>query len=321
MTAAPLDLSSFAQSEGIYIISDPRQFDGGEQSYDEHIGEAGFNSGRGAWRLIECYTRRDIRILLELGAGSGTCSLGLVAGSSGAQIVITDTSPAFLRMVHRKLTAANIATQQTVFATLAGEDLARLPSRSVDAIVIASALHHVWDWRGFLRDAALVLRPGGVLAVQEPCREGNLMMAMALDFVLSPLWPRGLLTEDDVGRIERCRNSIYHLADSTIVKDGEDKHSFLIAELIAGARAAGFADAAVHANAHFADLVYADLSARGGSCSFIGYLDAFLERHHLVSSTGMRVLRQHLFPILHRLDARFRSGDGAALLASIVFRL
>ncbi len=321
MTEATLDLSSFTQSDGIYMISDPRQFAGGEAAYDEHIGEVGLRGGRGAWRLIEQYAKRDIRTLLEIGAGGGSCSLGLVAGASGAQTVITDTSPAFLRMIRRKLISAGIPMQDTTFATLAGEDLARLPAHSVDAIVIASALHHVGDWRGFMRDAAAVLRPGGVLAVQEPCREGNLMMAMVLDFVLSPLWPRGLLGGDDVGRIERCRDSIYHLADSTVAKEGEDKHSFLITELIAAADAAGFTGTIVHSNAHFSDLVDADLAHRKPSCSFVDYLDSFLERHQGVSRPGMEALRQHLFPTLQRLDARYRTGDGAALLASIVFRL
>jgi len=53
-------------------------------------------------------------------------------------------------MVRRKMDAAGLPTQATIFATLAGEDLARLPAESLDAIVIASALHHVGDWRGFL---------------------------------------------------------------------------------------------------------------------------------------------------------------------------
>jgi hypothetical protein len=160
-----------------------------------------------------------------------------------------------------------------------------------------------------------------VLVVQEPWRQGNLMMAMALDFVLSPPWPRGLPVQDDVDLIERCRDSIYYLADSTIAKDGEDKHSFLITELIAEAHAAGFSGTFVRGNAHFSDLVDAHLAARGGICGFVGYLDSFMEHHYRVFLPGMNALRRHFFPILHRLDARFRSGDGAALLASIRVRL
>src|SRR5260370_39531077 len=106
------------------------------------------------------------------------------------------------------MNAAGLSGQATIFATLAGEDLARLPAESLDAIVIASALHHVGDWRGFLRDAAARLRPGGVLVIQEPCREGNLMMGLALDIVLSPLWPIAALDHIARERITRCGDSI-----------------------------------------------------------------------------------------------------------------
>jgi SAM-dependent methyltransferase len=319
-----LDLFAYPRVDGVHMISPPQHFEGGEVTYDEHIGGANredlLRSGRGAWQLIMRHATRPIHTMLEIGAGGGTCSLGLVAVAPGVQTVITDTSPAFLRMVRRKLDAAGLSAQATVFATLAGEDLARLPAESLDAIVIASALHHVGDWRGFLRDAAVRLRAGGVLVIQEPCREGNLMMGMALDIVLSPLWPKDALEPTDLGRITRCRDSIYLLADSTVEKQGEDKHSFLITELIAGADAAGFSRSHFYSNGHFHDLADSDLSNAQGHCSFTAYLDSFLEQHHRVSPTGMRSLREFLFPLLLRIDARFRAGDGVPLFGCMVFR-
>jgi ubiquinone/menaquinone biosynthesis C-methylase UbiE len=319
-----LDLSGFDQSEGIYLVSPPRQFAGGEEAYDEHIGglyrESHLRSGRGAWQLIARYATGSVNTLLEIGSGSGACSLGLVAAASRVQTVLTDTSPTFLQMIRRKMIGAGISMQDTRFATLAGEDLARLPAASVDAIVIASALHHVSAWRRFLRDAAILLRPGGVLVIQEPCREGNLMMGMALDVVLSPLWPQDLLDKSDIERIARCRDSIYFLADSTIEKHDEDKHSFLVTELISGADTAGFASTVFYSNVHFSDLADTDLSNRQASCSFVDYLDSFLAMHHRVSPSGMQTLRQHFFPLLQRIDARFRAGDGAPLLGCMVFR-
>jgi 2-polyprenyl-3-methyl-5-hydroxy-6-metoxy-1,4-benzoquinol methylase len=319
-----LDLSAFPQSDGVYLISPPRQFAGGEEVYDEHIGgahgEDRLRGGRGAWQLIAHYATRPVRTLLEVGAGGGACSLGLVAAASGVQTIVTDTSPTFLQMIRRKMIHAGLSMQDTRFATLAGEDLHRLCACRVDAIAIASALHHVSDWRRFLQDAATLIRPGGVLVIQEPCREGNLMMGMALDVVLSPLWPRDVLDHADVERISRCRDSIYHLADSTIEKQGEDKHSFLVTELIAGAEAAGFVGTAFYGNRHFCDLADTDLSKPQGSCSFVDYLDSFLEMHQRVTASGMQTLRQRLFPILQRIDMRFRAGDGAPLLGCMVFR-
>jgi SAM-dependent methyltransferase len=319
-----LDLSAYPNPDGVHLISSPQHFEGGEETYDEHIGGAYredlLRSGRGAWQIIKRHATRPIRTMLEMGAGGGTCSLGLVAVAPGVQIVITDTSPAFLRMIRRKIDAAGLPARATTFATLAGEDLARLPADSLDAIVIASALHHVGDWRGFLRDAAVRLRPGGVLVIQEPCREGNLMMGMALDVVLSPLLPKDALEIADLERIARCRDSIYLLANSAVVKHGEDKHSFLITELIAGADAAGFSKSHFYSNGHFHDLADSDLSNPPRHCSFIAYLDSFLEQHHRVSSAGMESLRELFFPLLLRLDARFRAGDGVPLFGCMAFR-
>jgi ubiquinone/menaquinone biosynthesis C-methylase UbiE len=325
MSAEPgLDLTAHNHVNGVYLISPPQQFEGGEEAYDEHIGgtnrEDALRSGRGAWQLIMRHVSRPLTTVLEIGSGGGTCSLGLVAAAVGVQTIITDTSPTFLHMVRSKLKAAGISAEATLFATLAGEDLARLPANSVDAIVIASALHHVGDWRGFLRDAAASLRPGGVLVIQEPCREGNLMMGLALDIVLSPLWPKDTLSPTDIECITRCRDSIYFLADSTIEKHGEDKHSFLITELIAGADAAGFVQTCFYSNAHFHDLADTDLSIHRGNCSFIGYLESFLAQHHRVSPAGIEILRGTLFPVLQRTDARFRAGDGVPLFGCVVFR-
>jgi SAM-dependent methyltransferase len=319
-----LDFATYPHVDGVYEISPPRRFEGGEEGYDEHIGGARredmLRSGRGAWHLVAHHATRPIQTLLEIGAGGGTCSMGLVAASSATHTVITDTSPAFLQIVRRKLLAAGLSTQNVSLATLAGEDLARLPARSVDAIVIASALHHVGDWLGFMRDAANCLRPGGVLVIQEPCREGNLMMGLALDIVLSPLWPKEALGSEDLQRITRCRDSIYVLADSTIEKLGEDKHSFLITELIAGANAAGFAHTSFYSNKHFFDLADADLTNLRSSCSFVDYFDSFLEAHHRITPAGMEQIRKLLFPLLQRIDARFRAGDGVPLLGCVVFR-
>jgi SAM-dependent methyltransferase len=319
-----LDLSIYPLDDGVHLLSPPQRFEGGEAAYDAQIGGGGrpdmLRGGAGAWALVQRHARRGVETLLEIGAGGGTCSLGLVASAPGVTHVITDTSPVFLRMVRAKLAAFGLHQADTRLMTLAGEDLSLLPANCLDAIVIASALHHVGDWRGFLRAAAERLRPGGVLVIQEPCREGNLMMAMALDVVLSPLWPESAaLNSADAAKLGRCRDSIYFLANGHIEKIGEDKHSFLVSELAREADEAGFVRSAFYANAHFSDLAESDLAAHRGACSFLHYMDSFLEHHHRVSPDGMARLRSHLFPVLQHLDAAFQSGDGPPLLGCMVF--
>jgi ubiquinone/menaquinone biosynthesis C-methylase UbiE len=320
----PFKLAAFPLDDGIHLISHPQVFPGGEEAYDLHIGGAQrddlLRSGRGAWQMATRYTRYPIDRALEIGAGGGTCSLGLIAAAQGARLLITDTSPRFLRMIRAKLTAAGIDQNGVSFATLAGEELGRLAPESVDAIVIASALHHVGDWRAFFRDARGVLRGGGTLVIQEPCREGNLMMAMALDVVLSPLWPRdAVLGSDDLRRIRNCRDSIYLLANTHVAKDGEDKHSFLACELAAAADEAGFVRSVFYSNFHFQDLADTGLNQRQGRASFVGYLNSFLEHHHGISADGLAKLRAHLYPAMQGIERTFVNGDGVPLLGCMAF--
>ncbi len=320
---APPDLSAYPSDGNIHLISPPQQFEGGEEAYDAHIGGANnpdlLRPGRGAWQLVARHAGRDVTSWLEIGAGGGTCTLGLIAATPGMHALVTDTSPQFLRIIQGKLAAAGLAAGKIAYATLAFEHVDRLPAESFDAIVIASALHHIWDWRAALAAAVRVLRPGGVLALQEPCREGNLMMGMLLDVVVSPLWPETVrLDPADIERIRNCRDSIYYLANTSIPKVGEDKHSFLPSELMQAAADAGFSRSFFYSNFHFQDLAGADPSYRSGRLSLLQYLDSFLEHHHRVSTDGMAKLRQSLFPIFGGMDHVFAVGDGAALLGCLV---
>ena len=117
-----LDLSSFTRLNGVYLISPPQQFEGGEEAYDEHIGgahrEDSLLSGRGAWQLIRRHASRPVDTVLELGSGGGTCSLGLVADGPGVRTIITDTSPAFLEIVRRKIAAAGLPAKATFLCHL-----------------------------------------------------------------------------------------------------------------------------------------------------------------------------------------------------------
>jgi hypothetical protein len=144
-------LTKFPGEDGIAFISPPQSFDGGiEEEYDAHIGKAdagALRSGIGAIALARANARRPLKSIIEIGAGSGTCTMGLLAAAPHARFLITDTSPVFLRMIRRKLGAAGASNVNVSYATLAGEDLHKLDRASTDAIVIASALHHVSDWR------------------------------------------------------------------------------------------------------------------------------------------------------------------------------
>lgn len=78
-------------------------------------------------------------------------------------------------------------------------DMARLPlaDNSVDAAVCYASLHHVPDWRTALAEVHRVLRPGGVLVLQEPgkghSREAESIAQMERHGVLEQDLPPRLL--------------------------------------------------------------------------------------------------------------------------------
>jgi SAM-dependent methyltransferase len=315
-------LARFPYRDGVYEVSPPQRFVGGEEAYDATVGGADradlLTNGAGAWRLATHYGRRPLRQWIELGAGGGTCTLGLVSASRAETKIITDTSPVFLNILRKKLAALGISDDGCAYATLAGEDLSRLGHAAVDAIFVASAVHHVSDWRGFLAAAARALRTGGVLVIQEPFREGYLLMNMAMEIALSAEWAKDLGIEDRE-KIRRCCDSTYFLSDTSAEKTGEDKHNFVVDDVVASSAAAGFGNCIVHRNAHFDAFGPNAPIQLSMPCSFTGYLLAFLGVHHRVSEAGLSVLSNHLTPQLQPLERLFLQGDGPAILASVVF--
>jgi ubiquinone/menaquinone biosynthesis C-methylase UbiE len=96
---------------------------------------------------------RDIERVIDVGGGTGRAARTLDA----SECVVVDAAGGML----------DEARQQGLDGVRA--DAATLPiaDRSVDAVVIVDALHHVADQAGALAEADRVLRPGGVLVCRE----------------------------------------------------------------------------------------------------------------------------------------------------------
>jgi len=127
--------------------------------------------------------------LLDLGCGNGTF-LSLFRGR-GWKLYGTDFSPTGVAIARE--TFAEIQFFLADSTSPAGDILERVGQ--VDAIVSTEVIEHLYDPRGFLRNAHQLLKPGGTLVLSTPYHGyfKNLFLALTgkLDQHFTVLWDHG----------------------------------------------------------------------------------------------------------------------------------
>lgn len=126
--------------------------------------------------------QREVDIL-EIGAGTGFLTLGLVLNVGIRRLVVSDLSMKFLKHT-QNIIKANLSPAEyddslnrTCFLNCSIDELPIRPN-SLDVVVANSVLHHVFDYELALIKIRRILRPGGVAIFSEPVIEGKAFVGL-----------------------------------------------------------------------------------------------------------------------------------------------
>lgn len=232
----PSWLAALPSEEGFVHISTPRRYAFDESGYDQYYSSdpANLMVGRGVVNLVREIGGDFSGPAVEIGCGTGLVSLGLVGAAAYPLTVITDPSPEFLKITQKKVRAHGFSEDHVCYAVLMGEELDRLPEGEFSLVVLRSTLHHVLHVEKFVADAARSLKPGGILAFQEPCMEGYVLMgalAAALRGVAKGMGRELTATQREKAEGFAAAMSFYARRDLDKTK-AEDKHLFRVDELM-----------------------------------------------------------------------------------------
>jgi len=100
------------------------------------------------------------KVILDVGCGSGYSTELLVKEFEPKELVAFDIMPEQVALAKQRGLPANIF--------LADVTDTELPFSSFDAVFVFGILHHVPEWRGALKEISRVLKPEGVLLIEEP---------------------------------------------------------------------------------------------------------------------------------------------------------
>ncbi|MBX3750700.1 MAG: class I SAM-dependent methyltransferase [Opitutaceae bacterium] len=212
-------------------LSPERPYLHAEEEYNQYYGVNAPNpaEGEGCCNLLKSHGVDLTGPALEIGCGTGFLSFGFARHYPGPDYLITDPSPAFLRITHELFGPGFEGSSRRHFAILNADDLGLLPAGMFSVIALRSTLHHILNVEDFIAHCARSLRPGGALVMgAEPCETGYLLMASVAQSIPNALKAAGVeMRPAWTAKLEEFTSTVQFCCNRDVDKtNGEDKHFF-----------------------------------------------------------------------------------------------
>jgi len=185
--------------------------------------------GQGLCNLLQTHGVDTAGPALEIGCGTGYLTYGLARHYPGPDFLITDPSPAFLRLTQNQFDQSAVFAARRHYAVLNADDLGDLPAGMFSVIALRSTLHHILKVEEFIAACARALRPGGALVMgAEPCESGYLLMAAVAQSIPNALQAAGIAMRPEwTARLDDFTATVKFCCLRDIEKaTAEDKHFF-----------------------------------------------------------------------------------------------
>jgi SAM-dependent methyltransferase len=179
--------------------------------------------------------------VLEIGAGTGLLTLGMLAESEFDQAVITDISPNMLAVCSARLAEVVGAKRSRVaFATYSGQENI-FGDEQYDLCIANSVLHHILDYAGLFRSARTLLKGTGTAIFVEPAAVFHEALTLAMAEAIVSLTGKGSFPDQLRILAAWVEQTRYRLRSAPAeLAQFEDKHNFRREDLVREGTAAGF---------------------------------------------------------------------------------
>jgi len=216
-----------------------------EGAYDEIHGitERTVDNTGEQWAKLIAQLGLDGEDALEIGAGSGVLTLGLLRHQAVRELTAIDVSHPFLRMLAPRVSA----DPTPVSFVVCDANEANFRGEAFGLVLGRSILHHLLDYDVTLRQCHAMLKPGGAAVFFEPVLEGKIVLTLLMALMLRCDETTDRLLSDTHRekirqRVRYQTKSAWHPQDRESLSRLEDKYIFRIDELEEKGREAGFTE-------------------------------------------------------------------------------